>query len=88
MASIQDNVVYLSLNFDISNESGADIHWSGHCEYSSESGYENGSNYEDASDAVTRWRKRGARRILNCLDLQETLWSGDGSPPSGTPLID
>jgi hypothetical protein len=82
MASIQDSAVYLSLNFDFSDESSTDIHWSGHCEYSSESGYENGPDFEDASDAVTWWRKRGARRILIRLDLRETLWAGDGSPPS------
>jgi hypothetical protein len=40
--------------------------------------FEDGPDFEDASDAVRWWRERGADRILIRLDHSCYLWAGDG----------
>jgi hypothetical protein len=87
MGSVQDGTVYLGLDDDLFDEENTAAHWTGHCEFGDGSQFENGPDFLDASDAVTWWRKRGAKRIYIRLDFQEYLWAGEGSPSDdGTTL--
>jgi hypothetical protein len=81
MGSVQDGTVYLGLEVDLFDEEKNAVHWSGHCEFGDGSQIEFGPDFLDANDAVTWWRKRGAKRICIRLDFEEYLWAGEGSPP-------
>lgn len=80
MGNVQDGTVYLGLNDALIDEENSAAGWSGHCEYGDGSQFENGPDFLDAGDAVTWWRKRGAKRIYIRLDFGEYLWAGEGSP--------
>jgi hypothetical protein len=87
MGSIRDGTVYLCLDVDICDEEDTGARWNGHCEYRDGSHPEFGPDFLDANDAVTWWRERGATRIYIRLDLEETLWAGEGSSPADSAKI-
>jgi DNA-binding XRE family transcriptional regulator len=87
MENVQDGTVYLGLNADFSDEADTAVGWSGHWESSRGSQFETGPDFLDASDAVTWWRERGAKRIYIRLDFSEYLWAGEGIPPDDSSIL-
>jgi hypothetical protein len=87
MGSVQDGTVYLSLDGDLFDEENTAAHWTGHCEFGDGSQFEFGPDFLDANDAVTWWRKRGAKRIYIRLDFEEYLWAGEGSPSDDQAML-
>ena len=87
MGSVHDGVVYLCLDGDFFGDENTVAHWTGHCEFSDDSPFENGPDFLDAGEAVTWWRQRGAKRIYIRLDFQETLWAGEGTSPADSVEI-
>jgi hypothetical protein len=86
MENVQDGVVHLGLNADLFAEEDSPVVWSGHWESSDRSSIETGPDFLDASEAVTWWRERGAKRIYIRLDFRELLWAGEGNPPDDSTL--
>ena len=81
MENVQDGTVYLSLVENLSDEEDTGARWAGHCEFGDRSQIEIGPNFLDAGEAVTWWRKRGAKRIYIRLDSEDYQWAGEGTPP-------
>jgi hypothetical protein len=88
MEHVQNGTVYIGLNADLLDEANTAVRWSGHWEGEG-SQFETGPDFIDASDAVTWWRERGAKRIYVRLDFSEYLWAGEGVAPddSSTPSV-
>jgi hypothetical protein len=85
MENVQHGAVYLGLNADLFDETNTAVRWSGHWE-GDDSQFETGPDFLVASDAVTWWRQRGAKRIYIRLDFGEYLWAGEGVPPGDSSL--
>jgi len=87
MASIQDGIVYLSLDIGHWADDDKRARWSGSCQFADDQPFEHGPEFDDANEAVMWWRERGARRICIRLDGRETLWAGNGPPPEEMPTM-
>jgi hypothetical protein len=80
MEHVSDGTVYLGLDVNLYDDENTPPRWGGHCQTGDSSQFEIGPEFLDASDAVTWWRERGAKRIYIRLDFGEYLWAGEGSP--------
>jgi hypothetical protein len=86
MENVQDGTVYIGLNAVLFDETDTAVRWSGHWEGDG-SQFETGPDFSDANDAVTWWRKRGAKRIYVRLDFSEYLWAGEGIAPDDSSTL-
>lgn len=86
MEKVQRGAVYLGLECDLFDETNTAVRWSGHWEGDG-SQRETGPDFLDASEAVTWWRQRGAKRIYIRLDFSEYLWAGEGVPPDDSSTL-
>jgi len=85
--NVKGGVVHLGLNADQFAEEDSAVAWSGHWESDDRTRFETGPDFLDASDAVTWWRERGAKRIYIRLEFRELLWAGEGDPPDDSSTL-